>query len=189
MSSRRSSNASYFAERFEATFTPPAWRNIYEADNPLGIAPRPRRSDNYILILGDWGKPRHLEPKHGAAPRGAGECQWEVAARMADYVRAQAAAGKKLLFVANVGDSFYWNGVAPGTDESWRKQWAELYGVLDPASPLHGVPFLSVMGNHDYGARDCAANATAAARPEPPRRRAHRYRGAFRARAGRAPHA
>ena len=53
-----------------------------------------------------------------------------------------------------VGDSFYWNGVKPGTNQSWVKQWAERYGVFEQGSPLYNVPFLSVMGNHDYGNTD-----------------------------------
>ena len=101
------------------------------------------------------------------------------------FVANQTSLGKKLLFIAAVGDNFYWNGVNPvrrpfvcapartqhfgnaavGTVSvtspplcspcirlpqavSWETQWAGPYGSNDPASPLNGVPWLAVMGNH-----------------------------------------
>jgi len=143
---------SLYARDLDRRFRAPIWRNHYEADNPLNIEPLRQRSDNYFLVLGDWGK--SIQYVDGSRIKGRGECQWEVFQKINAYVKSQAARGKRLLFVANVGDSFYWSGVKPSTNESWRKQWAERYGVLDKNSALHGVPFLSVMGNHDYGNTD-----------------------------------
>merc|ERR1719454_524001 len=44
--------------------------------NPLGITPLSRRSDNFFLIIGDWGKPDWAN----------GGCQRKVAQMMKDYV-------------------------------------------------------------------------------------------------------
>ncbi|CAJ1447551.1 unnamed protein product [Effrenium voratum] len=114
--------------------------NHYEAANPLNITAARKRSDNYFLILGDWGKP--------GSP---GSCQRQVAAKMRAYAQAQKLAGKKLLFIASVGDNFYWTGATPA---AWDKVWAEPYGVHDQASPFFHVPWLSVYGNHDFGSND-----------------------------------
>lgn len=92
-------NTSKFAAIFEQAYQPPAWKNQYVSDNPLNIQVLPQRSDNYFLILGDWGK--SFEYNDGALPQGAGECQHEVAKKMAAYVRNQTAQGRKLLFIAN----------------------------------------------------------------------------------------
>ncbi len=118
----------------------PTQINQYDGNNPLHITHDPVRSNNFFLILGDWGK-------YG----GPGECQRTVSAKMNKYVADQRAAGKTLLFVAVVGDNFYWTGQPGG---SWDQQWADVYGTADPSSPLHDVPFLAVMGNHDYGDSD-----------------------------------
>jgi len=117
-----------------------AYTNHYDGDNPLAIRASANRSDNYFLIIGDWGK-----------AGGPGPCQSAVAEKMKRYVREQRRAGKELLFVATVGDNFFWGGVG---EDSWRRQWAEPYGANDPGSPLHGVPWLAVLGDHDYGDSD-----------------------------------
>jgi len=116
------------------------YRNIYAGNNPLGIQALSPRSNNYFLIIGDWGR-----------SGGPGACQANVAARMKDYVQGQKNAGKNLLFIASVGDNFYWSGVTPA---AWDQQWGSVYGTNDAGSPLHNVPWMSVMGNHDYGNND-----------------------------------
>ncbi|CAE7945115.1 PAP3, partial [Symbiodinium sp. KB8] len=100
--------------------------NNYDGQNPLGIQPNGQRSQNYFLMIGDWGR--------AGSP---GPCQRAVA----DH----------LLFIASVGDNFYWSGVTPG---AWQASWASLYGPNDPGSPLYQVPWLSVLGNHDLGNDD-----------------------------------
>ena len=67
---------------------------------------------------------------------------------MKSYVQAQSAAGKTLLFVAVVGDNFYWTGQ---TGDVWAQYWGDVYGVTDKTSHFFGVPFLAVLGNHDLG--------------------------------------
>ena len=72
---------------------------------------------------------------------------------MSKYVTDQKAAGKTLLFVAVVGDirQLLLSGQSGDT---WSQQCSNVYGTQDPSSVLYGVPFLAVMGNHDYGDTD-----------------------------------
>lgn len=114
--------------------------NHYKASNPLNIEVKSSRSENYFLILGDWGK-----------AGGPGSCQLAVATRMRAYVKEQKLRGKHLLFIASVGDNFYWTGATP---EAWERTWSQPYGVHDPSSPLYQIPWLSLYGNHDFGNND-----------------------------------
>lgn len=71
---------------------------------------------------------------------------------MKSYVASQTAAGKTLLFIAAVGDNFYWTGMGDYCDDpagDWNTQWADVYGNL--ASDYYWFP---CMGNHDYGPTD-----------------------------------
>jgi hypothetical protein len=104
-----------------------------------GISAKPKRSDNFFLIIGDWG--HHLG--------GPASCQQKVANMMQAYVAKQQRAGKKCLFVGSLGDNFYYTGLK--NEGSWKSVWSDVYGVNDPGSALHDVPWLSVMGNHDLG--------------------------------------
>lgn len=110
-------------------------------DNPLGIQPLPKRSDNFFLLIGDYG--------HDGGPNG---CTSKVADMMNDYVRNQQAQGKRVLFVGALGDNFYSRGLAD--DSKWQTIWSNVYGVNDPSKPLHNVPWMGVMGNHDLGGSD-----------------------------------
>jgi len=122
---------------------PPAgYVNHYDGNNPLKITPDSKRSNNYFLIIGDWGK------FDGPS---SGDCMDQVAKKILSYAEKQAQAGKKLLFIAAVGDNFYWNGVK---DSSWQTQWAKPYRTQDPTSPLYNIPWLVVQGNHDFGDLD-----------------------------------
>merc|ERR1712046_58414 len=120
--------------------TTSGWINQYDGSNSLDIKPAPNREDNYFLIIGDWGK-----------DGGPGSCQNRVADLMKQYVQNQAALGKTLLFIASVGDNFYWSG-QDGT--KWSSQWGDVYGTADPNSPLYDIPWLAVLGNHDMGSTD-----------------------------------
>jgi len=62
------------------------------------------------------------------------------------------AQGKKCLFVGAVGDNFYSTGLQD--DAHWASQWKNVYGTNDGSSPLYNIPWLAVMGNHDYGNSD-----------------------------------
>jgi len=52
--------------------------NNFDYDNPLGVKVESNRSDNYFLVLGDWGK--------GGDP---GYCQKKVSQMIVDYVNLQ----------------------------------------------------------------------------------------------------
>ena len=59
------------------------------------------------------------------------------------------------------------HAVCDGGD-AWAKQWGNVYGTnpANQTSRLAGVPFLSVMGNHDLGNTDpCALPARAVTPP------------------------
>lgn len=118
----------------------PPYVNYYNGSNPLNIQASQRRSDNYFLMIGDWGR-----------AGGPGSCQLAVAEKMKQYVREQAQAGKRILAVVSAGDNFYWSGATP---QSWGTSWAPVYGATDPSSPLYGVPWLVTLGNHDLGDDD-----------------------------------
>jgi hypothetical protein len=113
----------------------------YDGDNPMHIVGDHNRSKNYFLILGDWGK-----------SGGPGPCQKTVAQKMLTFATKRKAIGYTLLFIAAVGDNFYWKGVDPKV--SWDLSWADPYRTNDPTSPLYKIPWLAVMGNHDYGDTD-----------------------------------
>eukprot|EP00928_Gymnodinium_smaydae_P020152 TRINITY_DN1778_c1_g1_i1.p1 TRINITY_DN1778_c1_g1~~TRINITY_DN1778_c1_g1_i1.p1 ORF type:complete len:804 (-),score=192.41 TRINITY_DN1778_c1_g1_i1:177-2480(-) len=117
--------------------------NNYNGSNPFRIKADPVRSNNYFMILGDWGK-------FG----GAGPCQIAVAQKMKEYAARQKAEGKTLLAVVTVGDNFYWTGARP---EFWGPSWGDIYGTEDPDSPLYKVPWMASLGNHDYGDNDAYA--------------------------------
>jgi len=99
-------------------------------------------SDNYYLVIGDWGG-----AEYGC--EGCGARQKQVAAKMHEFVQKKAQAGSKLLFVLSVGDNFYWYGAA---EDKFKVQWEDIY-----SEELRAVPWFSVMGNHDYGNDDPAS--------------------------------
>lgn len=71
---------------------------------------------------------------------------------MKDYVQKRKAQGQKCLFVGAVGDNFYGYGLRDAAH--WAPMWGEVYGTSNSSSPLYDIPFLAVMGNHDYGKDD-----------------------------------
>lgn len=109
----------------------------------LTVTPDANREKNYFLVIGDWG----------IYPGFTGGCQKAIATKMKAYASAQAAQGKKLLAIVSTGDNFYWTGLH-ADDPRWRTVWADIYGVNDPSSPLHNVPWIGNFGNHDYGTDD-----------------------------------
>lgn len=98
-------------------------------------------SDNYYIVIGDWG---------GCSSGDPGMCarQKAVAALADQYVqlRKQQNPRSTLLFVLSVGDNFYWMGA---NSDTMRAGWANVY-----SQDLLSVPWFSVMGNHDYGNND-----------------------------------
>jgi len=115
-------------------------------DNPLGIKVVQPYSKNYFMMIGDWGAPSGEGTYEGV--------QQAVANKMKDFYSAQKAKGMNLLFVAAVGDNFYWTGQ---DCSEWERDWSNMYG-----SELTSFPWLAVKGNHDWGNSDpqslCAWN-------------------------------
>jgi hypothetical protein len=81
--------------------------------------------------------------------------QTVIAGKMKAYYAAQKAKGYNLLFVAAVGDNYYWTGQ---DCSEYARDWKNMYG-----DNLTGVPWLAIMGNHDWGNSDptslCAWNS------------------------------
>ena len=103
-------------------------------DNPLKIKVAKPYSKNYFMMIGDWGAPS----TEGTYK----QVQKAVADKMVSYYKAQKAKGMNLLFVAAVGDNFYWNGQDCST---WKADWTAMYG-----DHLTAVPWLAIKGNHDW---------------------------------------
>lgn len=86
-----------------------------------------------FLMIGDWGRDPHREPKLHAQQR-------EVAAGMAKV----AAKSGGLTAVLALGDNQY-DGVASPQDPLFRTAFEEVY-----TAPSLQVPFWAVLGNHEY---------------------------------------
>jgi len=71
--------------------------------------------------------------------------QQNVATAMTDLARQ-----RKPSFVVNTADNFYFAGVESTHDDLWNMMFEELY----PDESLQ-IPWLSSLGNHDYGGHDC----------------------------------
>lgn len=118
--------------------TSPDYLNI--AARARGVSGHPGQlSDNYYLVIGDWG---------GC---GFGCCcrlQSQVADKMLQYVvdRKRANPRSTLLFVLSLGDNFYWAGA---TEAHFNQTWLSTY-----APELLDVPWFNVLGNHDFGNDD-----------------------------------
>lgn len=117
------------------------WVNHYDPKNPLNIQPDATRSNNYFILLGDWGASDWTSPD--------ANCQRAVADHMKNLVKTDMA-GKTLLFVAALGDNFY---ATAGKDEM-RKHWLDVYGEL-----ATDYAWLATLGNHDFG-NDAAHGGT-----------------------------
>jgi len=143
---------------------------IYDETMP-GCKPMPSRADQYdglederpitvedkdedgtvnVFVIGDWGAtlPNHITFAPGCCDSGA---QFNVA--NAFKARAKWADPQ---YVLNVGDNFYVAGLdtncqqAPGdgaeqTKAAYSSAWQQMYG------PVANKPWISVLGNHDYG--------------------------------------
>uniref|UniRef100_A0A7S1T6Y3 Calcineurin-like phosphoesterase domain-containing protein n=1 Tax=Compsopogon caeruleus TaxID=31354 RepID=A0A7S1T6Y3_9RHOD len=91
-------------------------------------------SELRFFVIGDWGRDGWC-------------CQTDVG-----YEMARAAEVVKPAFLLNVGDNFYQTGVASVDDEQWQTSWRGVY--LDNYKSMETIPWLTVLGNHDYGRGD-----------------------------------
>ncbi len=99
-----------------------------------------------FVVLGDWGRDGFC-------------CQRDVALEMSRAAQQTAAA-----FVVNTGDSFYPLGLDASEDPQVRSSWRDVY--LSQAG-LRELPWLSVLGNHEYYSRSAAVLGLHRASPTP----------------------
>jgi hypothetical protein len=88
-----------------------------------------------FVAIGDWGRDGFC-------------CQRDVALEMSRAAQQTSAA-----FVVNTGDSFYPMGLDASADPQVRSSWRDMY-LSQPG--LRALPWLSVLGNHEYYARSAA---------------------------------
>jgi len=132
--------------------------------------------EGYFAVVGDWGNP--FDPGSGRndglgaawgphykctlgwvkgarCQRGTSEfkrddlSQLHVSEQMTKYAQQN-----RLQFVINVGDSLYPASFNSPTDPMWNKVFESRY----PDKSLQ-IPWLSVLGNHDWGGFDCYMDA------------------------------
>eukprot|EP01025_Chloroclados_australasicus_P044368 TRINITY_DN4810_c0_g1_i5.p1 TRINITY_DN4810_c0_g1~~TRINITY_DN4810_c0_g1_i5.p1 ORF type:complete len:335 (-),score=20.22 TRINITY_DN4810_c0_g1_i5:19-1023(-) len=82
-----------------------------------------------FLVIGDWGRQGEYN-------------QSALGVKMAEF-----ASGFKPEFVISTGDNFYESGLSSDTDPLFTKSYLDIYS----GEGLLGVPWYSVLGNHDYG--------------------------------------
>lgn len=121
----------------------------------------------HFFSVGDWGSQpyQHFPPNGGSmhnlcvsqplATRCSKESdQWQREENSQRNVMEQMkkiALANPISWVVNVGDNFYFDGVT-GTDHwHWKTSFEAMYD-----DPVFHVPWLSVLGNHDYGGDCCA---------------------------------
>jgi len=126
--------------------------SVYEHTSAFG-----RHGSEGEACQKDHGHPRHTD------------AQQSVADSMALLAQEQ-----DPVVVINVGDNFYLGGVAGpwidtnarafgfsqvSAEQAFTDTWSKVYmeNTHDPNKKLH-VPWLSVMGNHDYGGEGCLAD-------------------------------
>lgn len=130
---------------------------------PAFSAIQSERHEIHIFAIGDWGA---LLPTHKTAPNHRMHlpcpdlCGYmygiddKAQLLVADQVRLRAEQVGTPQYFLNVGDNFYWSGVKQrcGTSKAdadtvrrFQMGWKDIYGSFAE------VPWLSVLGNHDYG--------------------------------------
>lgn len=115
---------------------------------------------HYVYVIGDWGgtmTPTGPTPANQRAPHtqvhGVDDvAQQRVAAQMANRAKHRAPD-----YILNVGDNFYWAGLdiqcgaAPAYQLMPTGQFHWNFEMIYVGEGIEGKPWLSVLGNHDYG--------------------------------------
>jgi len=127
-------------------------------------------NNHHIFAVGDWGGgscPGHASMHYVHKQYLPGSERYELddnaQTRVADAMGA-AAEREHPFMVLNAGDNFYWGGVMDAKlggngihdATSFKQGFEDIYKHEDLK-----VPWLSVMGNHDYGGDGCFANVRA----------------------------
>jgi len=118
--------------------------------------------EEHFFIIGDWGG---LFRGPGNTPVPADTRKRPFVPGIDDTAQLRVAEQMKIRantsnprYILNIGDNFYWGGVqthcgqpsnqvAPST---WA-QWESVYERIYDGPGLAGVPWMGVLGNHDYG--------------------------------------
>lgn len=129
---------------------------------PLCLESRASYHEEHFFIIGDWGGisrpwipplPADMTSSRGR-PFVAGvddNAQQLVANQM--KMRAQVNMPR---YVLNAGDNFYWGGITmdcglPSNKTVQTDQWEHVFERVYQGPGLDGVPWMGVLGNHDYG--------------------------------------
>lgn len=120
-----------------------------------------------FTALGDWGT--SPDPDHQSSTQ-KDNCQWNQHSQWnqacwKDYnaqlnlgwLMGNWAEDKNISFVLSHGDNMYWDGVKTSVDARWNTTFEDIYNYTSLA-----VPWLAVMGNHDYGGGSDYAGSGAA---------------------------
>lgn len=106
-----------------------------------------------FAVMGDWGKP--LSAAQPSLPTPGQKQVAEAMARYADANKANSA----VQFVLLTGDNFYEGGVTGVDDPQWQNKFENVYDTA--RLPM---PFLAVLGNHDWRINPSAQLAYAGSR-------------------------
>lgn len=106
-----------------------------------------------MLAIGDWGattdKPGSCCNKYRKVANDSLEMKIDYWAQMnVAEILAQAAEALKPVRIIGHGDNVYWNGVGP--DDAAYRMETTFESVYDQPA-LEGIPWINVLGNHDYG--------------------------------------
>jgi len=118
--------------------------------------------EEHIFVIGDWGG---IFRGAGLAPEPAWDNKRPKVPIIDD--RAQIAVAEQMerranasrpRYILNVGDNFYWGGINAdcGAEtytvlESVLPQWDAVFESIYKGPALAGLPWMGVLGNHDYG--------------------------------------
>jgi len=123
-------------------------------------------SNSAAKVMSSWNKipgpgspfcgSMHIECSWGKTS--GGRCNPDNAAYWRDHYAQQnvstamtdKARSRKASFVINTADNFYMGGVESTEDDYWSMMFEELY-----TDESLQIPWLSSLGNHDYGGHDC----------------------------------
>jgi len=143
---------------------------LYDSNMPGGL-PMPSKATQYdgiedkrefwidqqadmthIFVIGDWGA---LMPNHQTAACSGWDCSAQYMVGNAMKNRAKWAYPQ---YVLNVGDAFYWGGIEVSCNAPPSAAWGAAKGAFGSVwqsvySELAWIPWISTLGNHDYGGR------------------------------------
>eukprot|EP00931_Biecheleriopsis_adriatica_P039067 TRINITY_DN22341_c0_g2_i1.p1 TRINITY_DN22341_c0_g2~~TRINITY_DN22341_c0_g2_i1.p1 ORF type:complete len:716 (-),score=115.71 TRINITY_DN22341_c0_g2_i1:38-1981(-) len=125
----------------------------------------------HLFALGDWGSltvPGRASMHYAHRARKDPKLwEWQVdhnaQENVARVMTQRAEKTENLMAVVNIGDSFYWAGIPNANLTGWGihdKNWKKGFEAVYTSEHLM-VPWLSVLGNHDYGGDRCLSDTEA----------------------------